>query len=156
MKNKIILVWLVVVGILFPIIGNSQVKEGKEGIWEVNFSKAYKDAKEGKKLIFLYFTGSEWCIYCKKMDGEFLKKKEFLDFAKKDMILVKCDFGRNGPVAKEFAKEHLALMNTYSVRGFPTIEVINPLNGKVMELSYDPRISVNEFVKKLEEFKSEK
>src|SRR5208283_6057780 len=64
--------------------------------WTTDFEAAKADAaKSGRKLL-LDFTGSDWCIYCQKLDAEVLSTPEFRSFAK-DYVLVCLDF----PKAKE-------------------------------------------------------
>ena len=50
---------------------------------------AQAQAKKESKLVLLNFTGSDWCPACKKLDAEVFSKKEFSDYAKKNLVLVR-------------------------------------------------------------------
>ena len=49
-------------------------------------------AKKTNKPIFALFTGSDWCIWCKRLEGEVLSQDEFLKYAGRKLILFKADF----------------------------------------------------------------
>lgn len=146
---------------LIPLVGCSQEKkesssEQKLNLWQVDYDKAMEQAKKEDKVVFLYFTGSDWCIWCQKLDSLLLSKKEFLDYAKDKMVLIKCDFGQGGPVAKEFAKKHIELMQKFQVEGFPTFFLINPANNKSQMGGYADNLTPKNFIKIVEEFKAKK
>jgi len=42
--------------------------------------------------VFLFFTGSDWCGWCKRLEEEILTTSEFKNYAKEKLILVKLDF----------------------------------------------------------------
>ncbi len=45
--------------------------------WQTDYSKAVQQAKSESKPILLFFTGSDWCGWCKKLDNEVFKSPEF-------------------------------------------------------------------------------
>ena len=59
--------------------------------WIADFDEAVKLAKAEKKDLFVDFTGSDWCGWCKKLDAEVFSKEEFLTAAKKSFVLVALD-----------------------------------------------------------------
>src|SRR5208337_3175139 len=63
-----------------------------EGLWNSNFEAAKAQAKAEKKLLLVNFTGSDWCIWCKKLKGEVFDKNSFQDQAPKRFVLVELDF----------------------------------------------------------------
>ena len=60
--------------------------------WYTNLEEAVKIATVNQKSILVDFTGSDWCIWCHRLDDEVFSKKEFSDWAKKNLVLVKLDF----------------------------------------------------------------
>ena len=99
--------------------------------WLADFAKSRQEAEKGGKLILLDFTGSDWCGWCIKLKKEVFDKKEFIDYAKNNLVLVEVDF----PTAKkklsdEQRKANEELKNKYNAtRGFPTI-VVTDSSGK--------------------------
>ena len=94
--------------------------------WTADYDAALAQAKKENKSVLLEFTGSDWCPPCKLMAKNVFSKKEFIDAASKDYVLVKLDFPR---ADKELAKKNKPLAEKYSVRGYPTI-VLADANGK--------------------------
>ena len=95
------------------------------GEWETDFDKAQKRAaKEGKPML-VNFTGSDWCGWCIKLEGEVFSKKEFASWAEKNVILVKLDFPRKSNQSAAEKKRNQELSKKYGVRGFPTILFID-------------------------------
>jgi thioredoxin-related protein len=96
-----------------------------QGDWETNYKKAQEEAKAQGKLLFLEFTGSDWCGPCILMDREVLSKPEFKDYAKKNLVLVEVDFPRRKMQPDEVRKQNMELAERYQVEVFPTLIVLN-------------------------------
>jgi len=64
-------------------------------LWKTSLPQAITEASQQNKQVLLYFSGSDWCAPCVKMDQEVLSRKQFADFASKNLILVKLDFPRH-------------------------------------------------------------
>lgn len=106
-----------------------QAAFGAEGTWLTDLPKAQALAKEQKKLVLMDFTGSDWCPPCKMLHKNVLTTKEFVEFAKDNLILVELDFPQGKKLAPELQQANEALAKKYNIGGFPTIIVLNS-NGK--------------------------
>lgn len=104
--------------------------------WETDYPKAIKAADTEKKLVLMDFTGSDWCIWCKKLDQEVFSKPEFKDYAKKNLVLMKLDFPRGFQLPVSVKKQNDELAKQYQVKGFPTIVVLNGAGKQVGQLGY--------------------
>ena len=129
MKNFISL--LIVIGLTLISITASA-----ESSWVTDYKKAQEDAKAGKKLMLLEFTGSDWCGWCMKLDKEVFSTPEFQNYASRNLILVKLDFPRRRPQTEALKKQNEQLAQKYGIQGFPTIIVLNGQGEKVGELGY--------------------
>jgi protein disulfide-isomerase len=100
--------------------------------WETDLKKAQEKAtKEGKPLL-LDFTGSDWCHWCIKLHEEVFSKKDFKDWAEKNVVLLKVDFPRKKSSQSAAVKmQNQKLATKYGIRGFPTILFIDA-QGKVL------------------------
>jgi len=96
--------------------------------WVADFDEAVKIAKAEKKDLFVDFTGSDWCGWCKKLDAEVFSKEEFLTAVKKDFVLVALDFPRDEAVKAKVPnpKRNAELNDKYGIRGYPTILLMTP------------------------------
>ena len=129
MKNFISL--LIAIGLTLISITASA-----ESSWITDYKKAQEDAKAGKKLMLLEFTGSDWCGWCMKLDKEVFSTPEFQNYASRNLILVKVDFPRRRPQTEALKKQNEELAQKYGIQGFPTIIVLNGQGEKVGELGY--------------------
>ena len=99
--------------------------------WLTSLPDAKAKAEKEKKLVFLDFTGSDWCGWCKKLDAETFSKPEFAAYAKKNLVLVEVDFPNQKPQSEEVKAANKALGKKYEISGYPTLLVMKP-DGKVV------------------------
>lgn len=93
----------------------------QDAIWLTNIEEAAKVSKKTKKPLMLFFTGSDWCGWCIRLQKEVFKTPEFTAWAKKNVVLVELDFPRRTAQAPELKAQNTALQQFFAVRGFPTI-----------------------------------
>ena len=80
--------------LLFTGCNNGQASN--DGLdWQTNLEKAIAEAKTENKTVLVNFTGSDWCIWCKRLSSEVFQQKDFKNYAEKNLILVKLDFPKN-------------------------------------------------------------
>ena len=111
---------------------------GAKAGWLTNYEQAQQKAKAEGKLMVLDFTGSDWCGWCIKLAQEVFSKREFKEYASKNLILLEIDFPNRKkiPPATQAQNERLAMK--YRIQGFPTIVVLNADGEQVGELGYVP------------------
>lgn len=61
--------------------------------WETDINQAIVQSVENDKKVLIFFTGSDWCGWCIKLQNEVFKKEAFKAWAK-DYVLVELDFPR--------------------------------------------------------------
>jgi thioredoxin-related protein len=93
--------------------------------WSEDYAAAVTQAKKEHKLLLLDFTGSDWCIWCKRIDAEVFATTKFKDFADQKLVLVKLDYPREHPQADAIKAQNAKLLEKYGVTGFPTLVVLN-------------------------------
>lgn len=102
--------------------------------WTTNYEKAIVKAKAEKKPILLLFTGSDWCPPCKRLHKAIFDSKEFEEYSKDNLILIKADFpkrkGNKLPIEQQ--KYNNNLTQKFGIRGFPTTLILDT-NGKVQD-----------------------
>ena len=128
------------------LVTYSQENEGKEPLkeatdsiqlnWVATYKEALKRSKKEDKPVLMYFTGSDWCGPCIRLDRELFHTKKFKSIADKDLILLEVDIPRNQDlVAPDKMSENLYLKNKYKVKAFPTFLFVNHRGRKVAEKS---------------------
>lgn len=94
--------------------------------WHTDFEAAKKLAAEKDRPLFVEFTGSDWCIWCVRLNDEVFSKEEFQAFVRENFIMVKLDFPRNIEQSEAQRDQNRRLMQQYGVQGFPTILLMDP------------------------------
>ena len=56
--------------------------------WHTDMEKAVNLSIQSEKPLFLFFTGSDWCGWCKKLVSEVFNKQEFKKWANQNVIVV--------------------------------------------------------------------
>lgn len=107
-----------------------------EAVWLTDYKKAEKQAAAENKTLLLDFTGSDWCGWCIRLDKEVFSQKEFVDYAKKNLVLVKLDFPREKPQSAAEKKQNKELAQKYGVQGYPTIVILDSKGQQLGELGY--------------------
>ena len=89
-------------------------------------SKAIKISMENEKPLFFFFTGSDWCGWCIKLQKEVFFKPEFEKWAKDNLTLVELDFPKRKKLDASLQKQNDDLRNMFTVRGYPTGWLVIP------------------------------
>ena len=96
-----------------------------ESDWMTDFAAAKKKAKDEKRMVLMDFTGSDWCPPCKALKKNVLSSAPFLDYARKNLVLVEVDFPRSKPQSDALKRANSALQDKFNVEAFPTIVVLD-------------------------------
>lgn len=106
--------------------------------WYTNYSEAEAAAKKANKPLLLFFTGSDWCGWCKKMHQEVFSSADFAQAVGNDFIYVEIDFPMNKPLPPEQQQQNNRLKQKYGVTGYPTIIILDPNGNFIAETGYRP------------------
>ncbi|GEJ33980.1 thioredoxin [Flavobacterium psychrophilum] len=90
-------------------------------VWHTNVKEAIDLAKKEDKPLFLFFTGSDWCGWCIRLQKEVFKTPEFEAWAKEKVVLVELDFPRRTEQTTELKDQNNQLQQAFAVQGFPTV-----------------------------------
>jgi thiol:disulfide interchange protein len=113
--------WLASVSVGVAALTASAFASTPEG-WSTDLDKAFEKAKAEKKAVLVEFTGSDWCPPCIAMRKNVFSKKEFVEAASKNYILVELDFPKGD---KATADKNEPLAQKYQIEGFPTVILFN-------------------------------
>lgn len=111
---------------LLLVIGSYAV-EAQELVWNNNLNKAMEISKKTKKPLMLFFTGSDWCGWCIRLQTEVFKKPEFAVWAKENVVLVELDFPRRTALSAELTAQNNELQQFFAVQGYPTVWFVDAI-----------------------------
>jgi protein disulfide-isomerase len=106
--------------------------------WENNLETAIQQAKKENKAVLVNFTGSDWCIWCKRLSSEVFQQEAFKNYAEESLILVMLDFPRSIEQSAETQSYNRNLAQKYSIQGFPTILIFDGDGKLVGQTGYLP------------------
>ena len=102
-----------------------------------NLDEALAKAKQEGKLVYVCFTGSDWCAWCVKLDRKVFAKPEFAPAVEKDYVLVYIDSPKDkGRLTDRAKTENPKLIKKYGIHGFPTALILDGDGNKVGVTGY--------------------
>lgn len=112
---------------LFTLSMNACAQEQKSSlVWHTDMVTAVDKSIAEKKPLFMFFTGSDWCGWCKRLQAEVFYTPAFEDWAKKNVVLLELDFPRRTAQPEELRNQNMNIQQMFAVRGYPTIWFVNP------------------------------
>lgn len=143
LRNKILSLSLVTA---FALMGSNSasaleapavnVANGEQVIWQTDYAAALNQAKAENRRVFLFFTGSDWCSWCMRLNKEILSTPEFARYSKEKLILVEVDFPKKRPQSASLKAQNAKLFKRYKIEGYPTVIVLDSTGKKIDELGY--------------------
>lgn len=139
MLKKILATFSVVLGCACGTSLSAQQMTGHDaraqsGIqWHTDYNQALQAAQQQQKPIVLFFTGSDWCGWCKKLNQEVFNSPEFAAKAGGKFIFVDVDFPMNKQLSQQVVQQNAMLKQKYNVTGYPTVVVLDA-NQNVLEV----------------------
>ena len=112
---------LLLLGIQFSAMAQTAADHTSGLTWYTDLAKARELSDATKKPIFGFFTGSDWCGWCRKLQSDVFAKEAFVTWAKKNVILLELDFPRRKELPAELAQQNQALQQAFQIKGYPTI-----------------------------------
>tara|TARA_B100001057_G_scaffold260519_1_gene260716 strand:+ start:3777 stop:4244 length:468 start_codon:yes stop_codon:yes gene_type:complete len=106
-----------IIFLLFTLNAFSQEPELK---WHTDLNKAIELSMQDDKPLFMFFTGSDWCGWCIRLQKEVFFKPEFVKWAKENLTLVELDFPRRKKLDESLRQQNDNLRQMFAVRGYPT------------------------------------
>lgn len=100
--------------------------------WTDDLARALTTAKAESIPIYLYFTGSSWCIWCKKMDQELHNADEFRQKTVGKFLFVRIEL----PAGSQPSDEVKQLLAKYHVTGVPTAILLSPDGAEISRFRY--------------------
>ena len=116
-KNKIMKKYISILLLFLSINVFSQEGDLE---WHTDLNKAIEISIESEKPLFMFFTGSDWCGWCIRLQTEVFFKPDFVKWAKENLVLVELDFPRRKKLEESLKQQNENLRQMFAVRGYPT------------------------------------
>jgi thioredoxin-related protein len=104
------------------VTGKVNAQEQKGGLtWYTDINQAYELSNKTSKPIFAFFTGSDWCGWCHRLERNVYSKPGFKEWAARNVILLELDFPRNKTLPEAITQQNAGLQQFFHVQGYPTV-----------------------------------
>ena len=109
--------------LLFIVLFSANLSAQKEQLtWYTDLNEASKISAKTNKPLMLFFTGSDWCGWCVRLQKEVFLTDDFKKWAADNVILVDVDFPKDkSKQSIELQNQNNLLARQYEVRGYPTV-----------------------------------
>ncbi|WP_103068368.1 thioredoxin family protein [Aquimarina sediminis] len=125
--------------------------------WKYDFEEAKLRAKTTDQNIVLFFTGSDWCPPCIRLEKNIFSDKEFIAFANKQFVWVKADFPKRkkNKLSLDQEKKNKKLAQKYNRKWiFPVILVLDKEGTVLGATGYRRRLDAKGYISLLKSFDS--
>lgn len=118
---------------LLFVISAITTQAQEELTWHTDLNKAIDIANKEDKPMFLFFTGSDWCGWCIRLQKEVFKTPDFTKWAKEKVVLVELDYPRKSNQTDAVKTQNAQLQQFFKVQGYPTVwfAKATKANGKI-------------------------
>lgn len=106
--------------------------------WLTNYEEAVNQSKATSKPIVLFFTGSDWCGWCNKLEEESFDTQAFRESAADKFVFLKLDFPLYKSLDARTSAQNKQLQKKYDVRSYPTIVILDSNQQKIGMTGYKP------------------
>lgn len=125
--------------LILLLVFSTAAIQAQEAEWHTDLNKAMAISNKSHKPLFLFFTGSDWCGWCIKLQKEVFKTPEFIKWAKDNVVLVELDFPRRTPQSDEIKQQNAQLGSFFQVKGYPTVWITDIAKTKEGKIQFAPR-----------------
>lgn len=153
MKLKALFTCMAAIALTFTLQAKDEIlTSGAElGKWTMDIPAAKALSQETNKPIFVCFTGSDWCGWCKLMESKVFSTDTWKAFTKENIVTLWIDFPKDKTlVPEELRAANEAFAKTYRVDGFPTYIIMDAAGNAMGSLGADSKATPESFIKECE------
>ena len=121
MRTKYIILPLIALTLLIGFSAYKKAEPLPELVWYTDLNQVHQISQQTKKPIFGFFTGSDWCGWCMKLQREVFAKDAFKVWANKNVVLLELDFPKRTPQSDELRQQNQNLAQGFQVQGYPKV-----------------------------------
>lgn len=105
----------------FTLPESKKASPQEELKWHTKLTEAQAESQKTKKPIFAFFTGSDWCGWCMRLQANVFRKPGFAEWANENVVLLELDFPRRKQLPPDIAQQNRELQAFFKPRGYPTV-----------------------------------
>ena len=104
--------------------------------WTDSITEGIAQAEREGKMLLLDFTGSDWCIWCKRLNSEVWSTPEFQAWSEENLVKVFLDYPQNISLSDKQKLQNQLLQQYFGIKGFPTIILLDSNLTPLLQTGY--------------------
>jgi protein disulfide-isomerase len=104
--------------------------------WMTSLDEAKASSVSRKVPILVNFSGSDWCMWCIRLDKEVFSTKTFKDYADQNLVLLSIDFPRTKTQSDALRAQGEALASQFKIEGLPTVILMDATGRELARTGY--------------------
>jgi protein disulfide-isomerase len=108
------------------------------GTWLTDYRKAQSISAQTQRDLLISFTSFDSSEWCQKLKTEVYDTEVFKDYARKNLVLVQCDFPTTSEQPAEVKSQNQSLAEAFNIKGYPQMVLINAKGQKIGTAKYQP------------------
>jgi protein disulfide-isomerase len=126
MRHRFILIALLLLAPLPALAGAGRLA------WSDDYAAARQNALDTNRPLYLVFTGSDWCAWCKKLDAELLDDPRVKEMLGSSFVPVRFDDLRRTKQPLQQRRRYRAMARRFEVDAVPAVLVVDPRDESVL------------------------
>lgn len=106
--------------------------------WSTDYAASQEQAQAGEKDLLLFFTGSDWCVWCVKLEKEVFQDAGFLAAADQRFSRVMLDYPNKTPQPEPLKQQNARLLERYGIKAYPTVLLTDAAGTPYASTAYQP------------------
>lgn len=121
------------------LVSSGALQQDDRVIWYDDLNEARRVAERDGKHLLIDFTGSGWCIYCKRLHDEVFAKARFRDAVGDSFVCVTLDFDEKLAARRDrpHPDQSDELREALGIRGLPTVALMSTGGIVYDQLTYE-------------------
>ena len=132
---------LVFAAIIVTVLLTQQARSQETQVvnWTTSYEEAIDEAQQTNTPVMLFFGGSDWCPWCKKLQNEVFQSPEFAAWVDGRMVPVLVDFPKQSSLPPQLANQNNRLLERFRphLTGFPTALFIRSDGAVIGKMGYE-------------------
>lgn len=105
-------------------------------LWLTDYDEALNQARMKHLPLMIFFTGSDWCGWCHKLQDEVLETEEFKEMTEDQFIFLKIDSPMKTPLSPQQTDVNNTLKRRFAIKTFPTVLLVDEKQQEIGRKGY--------------------
>ena len=101
--------------------------DASQSVWLEDYKVAEASARESDKALLLFFTGSDWCHWCQKLEREAFNEAAITQSLAPVVVPLRIDFPQRRTLPPRRQRANAILKEAWKVEAVPSVILYDPV-----------------------------